>query len=191
MNPPEPQLDEQFLSSLKIAVILIAVLAPVIIVFLVLRFKRIKKHLINQHQTNQKLIEKRIEIYDRIGPKLNDILSFFSYTGNWKELSPVDIMRLKRELDKEININTPHFSDDLNNKYNSFMQLCFVAHSGWEHEEKIKTLYELRQENNPEWDDDWIPYFDTNNVVEGIKLKERYDELLEYFKKELGISLNV
>lgn len=191
MNPPEPQLDEQFLSSLKIAVILIAVLAPVIIVFLVLRFKRIKKHLINQHQTNQKLIEKRIEIYDRIGPKLNDILSFFSYTGNWKELSPVDIMRLKRELDKEININTPHFSDDLNNKYNSFMQLCFVAHSGWEHEEKIKTLYELRQENNPEWDDDWIPYFDTNNVVEGIKLKERYDELLDYFKKELGISLNV
>jgi len=187
MNPLEPQLNEQFLSSLKIAVILIAVLAPVIIVFLVHRFKRIKKHLTNQHETNQKLIEKRIEIYERIGPKLNDLLSFFSYTGNWKELSPIDIMRLKRELDKEININTPLFSDDLSNEYNSFMQICFVAHSGWEHEEKIKTLYELRQQNNPEWNDDWIPYFDTNNVVEGIKLKERYDELLEFFKKEMSL----
>jgi hypothetical protein len=102
-----------------------------------------------------------------------------------KELSPIDIMRLKRELDKEININTPLFSDDLSNKYDSFMQLCFVSHSGWEHKEKIKSLYELRQEHNPEWNDDWIPFFDTNNVIEGIKVKERYDELMEYFRKEM------
>lgn len=181
MSPPEPQLADQIWNSLKIVIIIFAALAPVIIIFLIIRFNRIKKSLINQHQTNQKLIEKRINIYDRLGPKLNDILCFFSYTGNWKELRPADIMQLKRELDKEININTPLFSDDLNSKYNSFMQVCFVAHSGWEHEEKIKTLFELRQENSPEWSDDWIPFFDTNNVVEGITVKERYDELMESF----------
>lgn len=189
MSLPEPQLDEQFLSTLKIAVILVAILAPVIIVFLVQRFKRIKKRLIDQHQTNQKLVEKRIESYEQVGPKLNDILSFFSYTGNWKEQSPTDIMKLKKELDKEINISTPLFSDDLGKKYDSLMQVCFVSHSGWEHKEKIKSLYELRQEHNVDWSDEWIPFFDTNNVVEGITVKERYDELMAYFKKEMTESM--
>jgi hypothetical protein len=187
MSSPEPQLTEQIWNSLKIVVIIIAILGPIIIVFLVLRMNRMKKRLINEHQTNQRLVEKRIEIYDRIGPKLNDIFCFFSYTGNWKELTPMDIMRLKRDLDKDISSNTPLFSDDLIARYNSFILLCFVSHSGWEHEEKIKSLYELRQENIPEWNDDWIPYFDPNNVAEAIKLKERYDELMKYFKKEMSL----
>jgi len=186
MNPAETQLADQIWESLKIVIILIAALAPLVIAFLAIRFNRIKKRLVKQYETNQITLEKRIEIYDRIGPKLNDILSFFCYTGNWKELSPVDIMELKRELDKDINTNTPLFSDDLSKSYNSFMQLCFVAFTGWEHNEKIKSNYALRQEHNPEWSDAWIPFFDTNNVVEGIKIKERYDDLMVAFKKELS-----
>jgi hypothetical protein len=187
MSSPEPQLTEEIWNSLKIVVIIMAIAGPIVIVFLAIRFNRMKKRLLNEHQVNQRLVEKRIELYDRIGPKLNDIFSFFSYTGNWKELSPMDIMNLKRELDKEINTNTPLFSDQLSTKYEAFILLCFVSHSGWEHQEKIKSLYELRQENNSGWDNDWIPYFDTNNVVNAIILKERYDELMEYFKKELSL----
>lgn len=187
MSPPEAQLTDQIWESLKIAIIAIAVLAPVIIIFLIIRFNRIKKHLINEFQSTQRLIEKRIEIYDRIGPKLNDILCFMNYTGNWKDLTPLDIMRLKRELDKEMNISAPLFSEDLLKKYNSFMQVCFVSHSGWEHEEKIKSQYVLRQEQDPNWLEDYIPYFDTNNVVEGIKVKERYDELMAGFKREINL----
>lgn len=186
MNPPEAQLGEQIWNSLKIVIIIIAALAPMVVIIQALRFKRIKEGLINQHQKNQKLVEKRLEVYERMGPKLNDLFCFFSYTGNWKELSPADIMSIKRELDKEINITTPLFSDALGRKYNSFMQLCFVAHSGWEHQEKIKSLYELRQENNVAWKDEWINFFDPNNVLEGIKIKEFYDELMACFRKELN-----
>jgi len=78
------------------------------------------------------------------------------------------------------------YSKDIGEKYDDFMRLCFVSFSGWEHEEKIKSLYELRQENNVEWNDDWIPFFDTNNVVEAVKVKERYDELIASFKKDLS-----
>jgi len=185
MSLSVPQLTEQVWDNLKTAVIIIAVLGPVIIIFLTIRINRMKKHLISQYQSNQKLIEKRIEIFDQIGPKLNDMFSFFSYTGNWKELTPVDILRLKRELDMEINIKTALFSDELITKYTSFMTLCFVSHSGWEDEERIKSLYELRQLNNLEWSREWIPLFDTNNVVEATTLKERYNELIASFKKEM------
>ena len=187
MGSPDTQLTEQIWDSLKIVIMIIAVLAPVAIVFLSIRYNRIIKGLKMKDETNQRIIEKRIEIYDRLGPKLNDILNFFSYTGNWKEISPPDIIRLKKELDKELNISMPLFSDDLSKKYNAFIQACFVSFSGWEHKEKIKSLYEIRKEHNIEWDEDWIQYFDTNNVLEAIKLKERYNELMAHFKKDLSL----
>ena len=186
MNTPEIQQAEEIWNSLKIPIMIIAVLGPIIIAFLIFRYKRIIKGLEKKHQTNQKIIEKRIEIYDRIGPKLNDIFCFYCYNGNWKEITPLDIVSLKKELDKDIAVSTPLFSNDVNKKYIDFMRLCFVSFSGWEHEEKIKSLYELRQENNLEWNNDWIPFFDTNNVVEAVKVKERYDELIASFKKDLS-----
>lgn len=186
MNSQEIQQAEQIWNSLKIPIMIIAGLAPFIITFLVFRYKRIIKVLKEKQQINQKVVEKRMEVYDRIGPKLNDIFCFYCYNGNWKEISPIDILSFKRELDKDINVSTPIFSNDISEKYNSFMRLCFVSFSGWEHEEKIKSLYELRKEHNAEWDDDWIQFFDTKNVVEAVKVKEMYNELIESFKKDLN-----
>ena len=188
MNSPEIQLSEQIWSSLKIPIMIVAALAPIIIVFLVIRYNRIIKALNKKHQTNQRVIEKRIEIYDRIGPKLNDILSFFCYSGNWKDLTPIDMMRLKKELDQDINTNAPLFPDDLSKKYTGFIYLCFVSHSCWEHKEKIKSLYEIRQEHMVDWNDDWIPYFDTNNVVEAIKFREAHNELKDYFQSTFNMA---
>ena len=82
--------------------------------------------------------------------------------------------------------NASLFSDEIAQKFTRFVQLCFVAHSGWEHEEKIKSHYDLRKDNNPGWKEDWIPYFDTNNVVDAIMMKERYDELIASFKRDLS-----
>ena len=187
MSSPEIQVTEQIWTSLKIAIIIVAALGPVIIVFLTIRYKRIIKGLKQEHQTNQGIIEKRIEVYDRMGPILNDLICFYCYSGNWKEITPMDILRKKMELDKDINTYSPIFSNELSKKYGDFIQLCFVSFSGWDHKEKIKSLYEIRQEHNEEWNDEWIPMFDTNNVVEATKMRERYDELIEYFKKEMNL----
>ena len=187
MSSPEIQLTEQIWDSLKIAIIILAALGPVIIAFLIIRYKRIIKGLKQEQPTDQGIIEKRIEVYDRMGPKLNDLVCFYCYSGNWKEITPMDVLRKKMELDKDINTYSPIFSDELGKKYCDFIQLCFVSFSGWDHKEKIKSLYEIRQEHYEEWNDEWIPMFDTNNVVEATIMRERYDELIEYFKKEINL----
>ncbi len=186
MSSPEIQLTGQIWDSLKIPVMIIAALAPIIIAILIIRYKKVIKGVKQEHQTNQKILDKRVEVYDRIGPKLNDLINYYCYSGNWKEMTPPDLMRLKKELDKDIHTYTPLFSDELSKKYSNFMLLCFVSFSGWDHEEKIKSLYELRQKDNEEWKDDWIQFFDTNNVVEAIKLRETHNELIAYFKEELN-----
>ena len=187
MSLPEIQLTDPIWRGLAIATMIIAILTPIIMVIPAFRFSRIIKRMNKKQLSNQKIVEKRIEIYDRIVPKLNDIFCFYCYIGNWNEITPMAVLRLKRELDKDMNIYASLFSDDLSKKYMGFKQLCFVSMSGWEHDEKIKSLYQLRQENHQEWDDDWIQYFDTNNVIEAIKIKERYDELIESFKEDLVI----
>jgi hypothetical protein len=187
MNSTEIQQADQIWDILKILVMIVAALAPVLITLLVFRYKRIIKSLDHKYQANQKLIEKRIEIYDGIGPKLNDIFCFYCYNGNWKEITPAEILNTKKELDKEINISIPLFSNELNKKYSAFMYLCFISISGWEHEEKIKSFYELRQEHAVGWKDEWMQFFDTKNVVDAIKMKERYNDLIGFFKKEISV----
>ena len=179
-------MSEQIWNTLKLPVTMVAIIAPLVIVVLIVRYNRIIKRLKEAQQTNQKIIEKRTEVFGRVGPQLHEILSFFLYTGNWKKLAPIDMLDLKSKLDKDITINAPLFSDDLLATYQDFMQLCFISYSGWEQEEKIKSQYILRQEKSVGWDSEWIDYFDTNNVVEGIKLKESYDKLMECFQKELN-----
>lgn len=187
MSLPEIQQIGKIPTSLEMAILIIITLTPVIIVFLAFRFNRIIKRLEKQW-SNQKIIEKRIEIYERIVPKLYDILCFYCYIGNWKEISPIDILKLKRELDKDFNIYAPLFSDDLITKYDDFNTLCFISLTGWEHDVKIKSLYGHREVNNIDWNEEWIQYFDTKNVIEPQKMKDTYGELMKSFKKNLVIS---
>jgi hypothetical protein len=187
MNLFDIQLTDQVLGNLVIAALILAVLSPVIMIILAFRFSRIIKGMKKKQWSNQKMVEKRMEVFDRMAPELNDIYCFFCYVGNWNEITPPEVLRLKRDLDKDMNIYAKLFSDDLGEKYRNFMLLCFVSKSGWEHDEKIKSLYALRQEKCAEWDDDWKQYFDTNNVVEAPGIKERYDELIGSFKEDLVI----
>ena len=185
MSLLEIQLSDPFWRSVVVATMIIAILTLFLVIFLAFRFRRSMKQMNNKQWSNQKIVEKRIEIYEKMVPKLNDIYCFFCYIGNWNEISPMVVLRLKRELDKDMNIYASLFSEELSKKYVGFKQLCFVSMSGWEQDEKIKSHYELRQQNNMDWEDGWIEYFDTNNVVEAIKIKERYDELIDSFKEDL------
>lgn len=187
MNTPEIQQTEQIWNSLEIAKLVISILTPIVIAFLAFRFNKIIKRLDKQQWTNQKILEKRVEIYDKIVPKLNDMLCFYCYVGNWKDISPMDIIRLKRELDKDIHIYAPLFSNSLIDKYNEFIHLCFKSFSGWGHDAKIKSLYGHRQEYNTKWEENWIECFDTNDVAGSKILKKNYSEMMDAFKNDLII----
>jgi len=104
MNLPDFQSTDQLWVNLVIATMILAALTPIIMAILAFRFSRIIKRMNKKQWSNQKIVEKRMEVYDRMVPKLNDIYCFCCYVGNWNELTPMDILRLKRDLDKDMNI---------------------------------------------------------------------------------------
>ena len=128
-----------------------------------------------------------MEVYSRMAPNLNHIYNFYCYVGNWTAITPPGLLQIKMDLDRDMDTFGPLFSQDIPGKYEHLMLLCFVSKSGWEQDMRIKSSYTLRQENCPDWNDDWIPYFDPNNVVEATKIKESYFDLVGSFKEELVV----
>ena len=188
MNLLQIQTGESVFAVPELIHTILLVLMFLVLVYLVYRTSRnvgrMPSHQLPDHTNTQK----RLNTYDRIAGMLHDMLSFFSYTGNWEEISPHEIIKVKRELDKELALYGPLFSDQLVEKCQSFIQLCFISASGWEHDIKIKSLYELRQEHQMGWDEEWIRYFDTKNVAEAVLLKEKFHELIREFNQQLNLS---
>jgi hypothetical protein len=125
---------------------------------------------------------------------LNDIYCFHCYIGNWKELSPVDIIEYKRKLDKIMNSYAPLFKNELLNDYNAFIEECFTAFTGWGNDAKIKSLYAKREKYNKIWEKTWTEMFncedintddDENQLI--MKKREKYKVLMNSFKQNLDI----
>lgn len=94
MSPDHPW------NSLEIVKLAAEVLTPVSVA----AFGWLVSHRLKQLElvqwTNQKLIEKRLALYDTIAPLLNRLLCFYTWVGPWKDISPDDVIRAKRELDQ-------------------------------------------------------------------------------------------
>ena len=188
MNLNEIQQTVQMQAIIGIIEMVVMVFILIFLIYLILRLSNLFRKQDNERTISEKILETRIIIYDRIAARLYDITCFFLYTGNWVEISPVDILRLKREIDRDTNIYSPFFTEELGNKMREFQQGCFISATGWEHDVKIKSLYDLREKHNRDWEEEWIHYFDTNNVVEAVKLKEKYEDLINTFKNYLMLS---
>jgi hypothetical protein len=175
-------------NSLEIVKLLISILTPIVVAFIAYRFSKLTKNIEKIHWTNNKIIEKRIDVYDSIVPKLNDLMCFYCYIGNWKEKDPDSIIDLKRSLDKEIHIYAPLFSQDLVKSYDKFISLCFETFTGWGNDAKIKSLFVRRKENHKKWKEQWEDRFSKKEKVsDPNNIRTAYFELMDVFKKDLEI----
>jgi hypothetical protein len=176
-------------NSLEIAKLLISIITPIIVTYIAFKFSKIASNLSNKNWTNQKIIEKRIEIYDLIVPKLNDLLCFYCYIGNWKEITPEKVIDIKRELDKKINIYSPLFSVELITSYQKFINLCFETFTGWGNDAKIKSKYGWRKDSlGKNWNKNWDNRFsEEKQVCEPKIIRESYFEIMEVLKNNMEI----
>ncbi|WNV06386.1 hypothetical protein RP726_08265 [Candidatus Methylospira mobilis] len=85
-------------------------LVPIITAFLGYWILRITKKIEHSQWRNQKLIEKRIAVYDDVAPKINDIYCYCMRVGKWKNVSPKEVITWKRDVDKKIHTYRPYFS---------------------------------------------------------------------------------
>jgi hypothetical protein len=83
----------------------------------------------NSIKSTERSTALRSEIYRAIGGDLNDIYSYLTFVGGWKEMTPSDVIARKRAVDKAMYTYRPFFSKELFDTYDTFMREAFAPYS--------------------------------------------------------------
>ena len=95
-----------------------------------------------------KAVEKRVALWDELGPCLNTIFAFILEVGDWQRTSAADIIRAKRKTDQVFHSYRPFFTDDFATAYQAFMAAAFRIFNAPGQDAKIRATNQ--RHNDPE-----------------------------------------
>lgn len=175
-------------NSLEVAKLVSSALTPLAVAGVGVYIHRLTKRF-EQHQwRNQKLIEKRLEIYNQLASDLNDNLCYFTYVGSWKDRKPPQVLASKRHIDKSIHLAGPLFSPGFFDACTRFQNLCFETYTGWGEDAKLRTNIQRRESAaGADWKPEWASMF-SDSVSEPKEILKAYSDIMIFFSEEIGIN---
>jgi hypothetical protein len=174
-------------SWLEVAKLLAGLLTPAALAVFGLYVHRVTKRFEHLQWRSQKLIEKRLAIYDDLAPLLNDLLCYFTYVGCWKDLDPPSVVMLKRTIDKKVHLAAPLFSESFHTVCAEFQNLCFETYTGWGRDALLRTQWQRRKEARANgWKQEWVDCF-TDSVSDPQIVRSAYRKVMEAFAVDIGV----
>ncbi|WP_299919460.1 hypothetical protein [uncultured Roseobacter sp.] len=114
-------------NSLEIAKILVSAMVPVSVVLFGTWTSSALQDRQDAFQLNERLVEKRLEIFERVATPLNDIFVYIEDRGHYKDLTPEDIIKRRRELYKTMDPYKAFWSADTYEAYLHYMDSVAFA----------------------------------------------------------------
>lgn len=177
-------------SSLEIAKLVVGLLTPVALAALGIYIHRVTKRFEHLQWRSQKLIEKRLTIYDDLAPQFNDLLCYFTYVGSWRDVAPPAIIELKRVIDKKVHLAAPLFNAAFFDVCMNFQHLCFETYTGWGRDALLRTHSTRRRESNPSsWQADWDACF-SSDIANLTDIRIAYGRIMEIFAQDIGVHVS-
>lgn len=174
-------------NSLEIAKLVVSALTPLLVLVLTVVITRYTKEVERLREQSDKLGEKRMELYDRIGVKINEVFCYFWYVGKWKDMSPFDVLEKKRELDAVIHTYRPFFSDEFFALYRQFIQASFAEYAAMGEDAKLRTTLKDRAKRfRGEWKGEWDNML--TNEDNSRDIRGAYESLLARLASELDLA---
>jgi hypothetical protein len=156
---------------------------PVIAAIFGIWVLRLTKRIEQNQWKNQKLIEKRILIWDQVGPIVNDIYCYCKRIGPWKKMTPADIIERKRAADKIIHVNRSYFSVEFFNSYMDFTEESFAMYQNHGDDAKIKTFIWEHKNASAHWDGHWDLLIE--DKLDENKLDHSYEIMIAQLREDL------
>ena len=175
-------MNESIWTSLEVAKLTASLLTPVLVLILGIVIN-------NSVKNAERSTELRSEIYKTVGGDLNDIYSYLFFVGGWKELTPIDIIEKKRDVDKAMYTYKPFFTDELFSTYEDFMNEAFSTYGGAGEDAKIRSDITTgdgdRTKHSVLWKDEWKDRFTSE------RNKQSQSNAYNQFLKQLARDLNL
>jgi len=144
---------------MEIAKIGVAALTPIMTAVLSIVVVRMGNKLDVTKQLHQELLRKRLELFDEVAPKLNDIYCFFQAIGHWAELSPGEVIKCKRGIDRAIAVNRYLFHSAFWDAYQRFETAHFELYSSAGQPARLRLdLPYIRERTGAAFKEDWMAY---------------------------------
>lgn len=174
--------EADWLEYLKLAV---AALTPIVTGLLGVIVLRMGTKLDTSKQLHQELLKKRLQLFEEVAPKLNDIFCFYQAVGHWTELNPDEIIRRKRAIDRAIQVNRYLFRSDFWDEYQRFEQAYFEMFSAAGQPARLRLDVEyVRMRAGDAFKNEWLPYC-SSKPGGHEEQRNHYQALMEILGREI------
>src|SRR5574340_1110288 len=113
-------------NSVQIVTLIVSALTPITVLVLGVLFNNASRRIEQVQWANQTVVTRRLDVFDKLAPGLNQLLCFATFVGGWKEIDPLKAITIKRDLDQTFYANKVLFSDELFAAYHRFMTALFA-----------------------------------------------------------------
>lgn len=184
-----PGLSEGDKALLEVIKTIASIAMPIVVVVVGMLVTRSVKRLEGRMWFDQKLIEKRIKVYEELAPLLNDLHCFFCRVGHWKQMSAEDVVSTKRKADKVFYVNQFLFSETFQSLYFDYMLgICFKPYPGHGRDAWLRASPKLYAGVIKDWKNEETERFaDDAGNPDDDRRKRFYEMLMNRFSTELGV----
>ncbi len=134
---------------------------------------------------NHELLKKRLALFEDIAPKLNDVFCFYQALGHWAELSPEEVIRRKRAIDRSIQVNRYLFRSDFWDEYQRFEKAHFDMFAAVGQPARLRLdLEHMRERMGDSFKSEWMPLV-SSNPGDHQEQREHYQALMRILGSEV------
>jgi hypothetical protein len=178
-------------NSIAVAQLAVAVLTPLTVLGLGLLVSRSARRVESFQKANQAVVLRRLDVFGQVASKLNRLLCFVAFVGRWKEITPADVLALKRDVDEVMYTNRLIFSDALFAAYQAFMARLFAMYATVDGDALIRARISSNlgsRRHLPWWRPEMAAMFARDKICEPAEAQLVYDELSAAFRADLFVS---
>ena len=182
---------------LDVAKLALGVLTPLSVALLGWFISERLKRIDFTQWSNQKLVEKRLEVYEKVAPHINTLYCFFGWVGNWRDISPPQVVQAKAELDRSINIYRHLFPSEMYEAYRSLLDAMFRPTDSTGEQQKIRSLVhaasrDRRERSSYKWNESWNSWFASEDEVEPHSIiLQKYETMMNSLRDSILVSKSV
>src|SRR5918997_6804276 len=178
-------------TNLEIVKLVMSALIPIAVIGVGYMVSRATSRLESAQWANQTVIQRRLDIFQQVAPKLNRLLCFAVFVGSWKEITTADAIRLKRETDEIMYVDRVLFSPELFDAYLVFMRTIFELYAQTDDDAPLRVAISSplgNRRNLGWWDESMKQEFSTSDIPSLDKVQAAHDALGERFRRDLYIT---
>jgi hypothetical protein len=178
-------------THLEIVKLVMSALIPIAVIGVGYIVSRATSRLESVQWANHTVIQRRLDIFQQVAPKLNRLLCFAVFVGSWKEITPADAIRLKREIDEIMYVDRVLFSPELFDAYLIFARTVFELYARTDDDAPLRVAISSplgNRRNLGWWDESMEREFSISDIPSFDEVQAAHDALGERFRRDLYIT---